>query len=178
MRRGGGAARAEVEEVERMGRTVLFAVFVGVPILEIALFIQVGGLIGLVPTLAIVVLTALIGTALMRAQGLQALESLRRTLEGGGNPVSPIAHGALILVAGVLLLTPGFFTDAVGLALLVPPIRARLIRWGAARVTVGEARAPSSPPPGRDTIDAEYVVVEDEDEAPRAPGRSGWTAKR
>ena len=90
----------------------LFLIFLGVPIIEIALFIKVGGAIGLLPTLAIVILTAIAGTALMRRQGLKALDQLRASLEQGGDPVGPIAHGALILVAGVLLLTPGFFTDA------------------------------------------------------------------
>ena len=117
----------------------LFLIFVGVPILEIARFIQVGDVIGLWPTLAIVILTALAGTVLMRLQGLHALSRLKQSLATGGDPVGPIAHGALILVAGVLLLTPGFFTDAVGLSLLVPPVRETLIRWGASRVTVQAA---------------------------------------
>lgn len=163
-----------------MGRAALFLIFVGVPIFEIALFIQVGGLIGLWPTLAVVVLTALAGTAVMRIQGLQALDRLRASLAGGGNPAGPIAHGALILIAGMLLLTPGFFTDTVGLLLLVPAVRARLIRWGASRVTVqavGGFRRPGPPPAARDTVEAEYEVVE-ESEEPRRPGRSGWTARR
>jgi UPF0716 protein FxsA len=160
----------------------LFLLFVAVPILEIALFIQVGGLIGLWPTLAIVVLTAFAGIALVRTQGLQALRALQTNLSQGRDPVSPIAHGALILVAGVLLLTPGFFTDAVGLALLVPPVRAALIRWGASRMTVIIAgrvtpdRAgpgPAGASPG-DTVEAEYEVI---GEPPRRgeDGNSKWT---
>jgi UPF0716 protein FxsA len=163
--------------VQRTMRVWLFLVFVAVPIIEIALFIQVGGLIGLWPTLAIIVLTALVGTAVMRVQGLQALDRLRKALEGGGNPASPIAHGALILIAGVLLLTPGFFTDALGLSLLVPALRSRIIRWGAARVTVqaaGVARARRQPPASRDTIETDYEVVED-DSHPDDRGSSGWT---
>lgn len=115
----------------------LFALLVAVPIIEIALFIQVGGLIGLWPTLATVVITALLGTWLMRREGRGAMESLQRRLAEGGDPTGPIAHGAMILVAGVLLLTPGFFTDACGLALLLPPVRAALIRWGAAKLAAG-----------------------------------------
>jgi UPF0716 protein FxsA len=98
----------------------LFILFVAVPIIEIALFIQVGGWIGLWATLAIVVLTAALGTVLVRAQGLQTLRTLQSNVERGGDPMGPIAHGALILLAGVLLLTPGFFTDAVAVALLIP----------------------------------------------------------
>ncbi len=153
----------------------LLVAFIAVPMVEIALFIQVGGLIGLWPTLAIVILTALAGTALMRVQGLQALRRLQTAVELGENPVGPIAHGALILVAGVLLLTPGFFTDAVGLALLLPPVRAALISWGASRVTVqaaGFARRPGVRRPPPDTIDVDYEVVE---EAPERRGPSGWT---
>ena len=158
----------------------LFLIFVGVPILEIALFIQVGGVIGLWPTLAIVILTALAGTFLMRLQGLQALSRLRQSLATGGDPVGPIAHGALILVAGMLLLTPGFFTDAVGLSLLVPPVRETLIRRGASKVTVqaaGFARASTGrrpQDPGR-PIEAEYEVMDDDDDA--RPGDSGWTRR-
>ena len=129
----------------------LFALFVAVPIVEIALFIQVGGVLGLWPTLAIVILTALAGTALMRAEGRGAMASLQRSLSEGGDPSGPIAHGAMILVAGVLLLTPGFFTDALGLALLLPPVRAALIRFGAARMAAKTSsgylsRASSGPP--------------------------------
>ena len=75
----------------------------------------------------------------MRWQGLQALDRLRASVQTGGDPVGPIAHGALILVAGVLLVLPGFFTDTLGLLLLIPPVRALLIRWGASRVTVRAA---------------------------------------
>lgn len=159
----------------------LFLIFVGVPILEIALFIQVGDVIGLIPTLLIVVLTALVGTSLMRYQGLQALDRLRRSLDEGGDPVGPIAHGALILVAGILLLTPGFFTDSVGLALLVPAVRRRVIRWGAARITVRaagvvrrERPGPHAPRSARaDTIDTDYEVIEPD--SPKSRGTSGWT---
>lgn len=152
----------------------IFLAFLTVPIVEIALFIQVGGLIGLWPTLAIVILTAVAGTMLMRIQGLHALGRLRASLEQGGNPAGPIAHGALILVAGVLLLTPGFFTDTVGLLLLIPPVRALVIRWGAARITVqaGGFTRTQAAPASRDTIETDYEIVDDE---PRRSGRSGWT---
>jgi UPF0716 protein FxsA len=157
----------------------LFLIFLAVPIVEIALFIEVGGLIGLWPTLGLVVLTAIVGTTVMRIQGMQALARLRASLEAGHDPVGPIAHGALILVAGMLLLTPGFFTDTLGLLLLIPPLRARLIRWGAARLTVRAATfvrtRPAAAPRHADVIDTDYEVVEER--APRKPGRSGWTRR-
>lgn len=157
----------------------LFLLFVAMPIIEIALFIQVGGAIGLWPTLAIVILTALAGTALMRAQGLSTLNRLQRSLAEGGNPADPMAQGAMILVAGVLLLTPGFFTDAVGFALLLPPVRAFLIRQAASRISTSSVvyttstRRPADER-GDTTIDAEYTVV-DEDEPKRSDKPSGWT---
>jgi len=100
----------------------LFLALVAVPIIEIALFIQVGGLIGMVPTLVIVVITALVGTILLRGQGVATLTNLQSAVARGSNPLNEIAHGAFILVAGVLLLTPGFFTDALGISFLIPPV--------------------------------------------------------
>ena len=102
----------------------LFLLFLAVPLIEIALFIQVGGWIGLWPTLLIVVLTAIAGTYLVRSQGGQAMNQMRRSFDELRDPTEPLAHGAMILFSGALLLTPGFFTDAVGFALLVPPVRA------------------------------------------------------
>ena len=114
----------------------LFLAFLLVPIIEIALFIQVGGLIGLWPTLAIVVLTAVLGTWLVRTQGMMALGQLRSSFERLQDPAEPLAHGAMILFAGALLLTPGFFTDAFGFALLMPPVRMAVYRFLRAKVAV------------------------------------------
>ncbi|MER2510719.1 FxsA family protein [Amaricoccus sp.] len=145
------------------------------PMIEIALFIVVGGWIGLWPTLALVIASAVGGMSVIRVQGTQALMGLRRNMEAGGDPRDQLAHGALILVAGILLLIPGFLTDAIAILLLIPPIRAWVIGRGAARMTVKATRfgrtAPPRQPPG--TIDAEYEVIEDT--APRRPGNSGWT---
>ncbi|MBC6428461.1 MAG: FxsA family protein [Cellvibrionales bacterium] len=110
---------------------LLLLVFIAVPLVEIALFIQVGGFIGLWPTLSIVVLTALVGTFFLRLQGLAVLARLRASLQTGDKPADLLAHGGLILAAGLLLLTPGFFTDGVGFALLIPPVRSVIIRWAA-----------------------------------------------
>ena len=102
---------------------LILALFIGVPLVEIALFIEVGGLIGLWPTIGIVILTAVIGTALLRQQGLATLQRAQAELDAQRMPVRELFDGACLLVAGVLLLTPGFFTDAVGFALLIPPLR-------------------------------------------------------
>jgi UPF0716 protein FxsA len=158
----------------------LFAVFLAIPLIEIGLFIQVGGLIGLWPTLGIVVLTAIIGTALVRAQGILALSQLRSSFSELRDPTEPLAHGAMILIAGVLLLTPGFFTDAVGFALLIPPVRSAVYRYVRARVTVqsfemggdvrpGARRGPVEP----GVIDGEFTEVTPSKQPTH--GDSGWT---
>ncbi|MDJ1009444.1 MAG: FxsA family protein [Paracoccaceae bacterium] len=152
----------------------LFLLFLAVPLIEIALFIQIGGWIGLWPTLAIVVLTAVAGTALVRSQGLQVLNEVRGSFDRLSDPTEPLAHGAMVLFSGALLLTPGFFTDAVGFALLFPPVRSAVYRYVRARVrvetvTYGERRA--HPGSSGQTIDGTYEEVSP---SPRQ-GPSGWT---
>lgn len=152
----------------------LFLLFLAVPLIEIALFIQIGGLIGLWPTLGIVILTAIAGTYLVRSQGLSELNRLRGSLSDLNDPTEPLAHGAMILFSGALLLTPGFFTDAVGFLLLVPGIRAAVLRQIRARIQVTEFRYGPNPgqvPPKDDIVDAEYHEIPPE---PRN-GPSGWT---
>jgi UPF0716 protein FxsA len=153
----------------------LLLAFVAVPMIEIALFIQVGGFIGLWWTLAIVLATAVAGSLLVRMQGALALAQLRGSLQELRDPTEPIAHGALILFAGALLLTPGFFTDTVGLLLLVPAVRSSVLRFLASRVRV--ERFTVGMPPRReqhrpDVIDGDFVEI-DPDNDPRPP--SGWT---
>ena len=156
----------------------LFALFVIVPLVEIGLFIQVGGWLGLWPTLGIVVLTALLGTVLVRRQGAAELARLRGSFERLSDPTRPLAHGAMILASGLLLLTPGFFTDAVGFALLVPGVRDALMRAIGKRITVEKLRmgpGPGTAPPARDdVVEGEWA---EEPVRPRDPGAapSGWT---
>ena len=157
----------------------LLALFIGVPLIEIALFIQVGGAIGLWATLAIVVLTAMIGTRLMRAQGAAAMADIRGSFNEMNDPTEPLAHGAMILFSGALLLTPGFFTDAVGFALLVPAFRSHAFQWLRKRVNVqtfqaGPTGAQPRHPQGEDVIDGDYV---DLTQQPRNDSDlpSGWT---
>ena len=164
----------------------LFVLFVAVPLIEIALFIRVGGLIGLWPTLLIVVLTALLGTHLVRSQGALALSELKRSLNDLRDPSEPLAHGAMILFAGALLLTPGFFTDAAGFALLVPGVRRAILRQMRARMVTltelrpgpGAAPRPGARPDGPgDIIDGEFEELTPGCRPTHRPaGRpSGWT---
>ncbi len=146
----------------------------GLPLVEIALFVVVGGAIGLWPTLGLVVLAAVAGVALIRLHGFQALAGMRRSIEAGEDPVGPLAHGALVVLAGLLLIVPGFFTDALGIALLLPPVRRFVIARIGARVSVRmQGRAGPRRPAGQETIDGEFEYLDDTP-PPGPPGRSGW----
>ncbi|MGR3395344.1 MULTISPECIES: FxsA family protein [Paracoccaceae] len=158
----------------------LFIAFLAVPLIEIGLFIQVGGLIGLWPTLLIVVLTAIAGTALVRGQGLQAIARLKRSMNEFSDPSRPLADGAMILFAGALLLTPGFFTDAVGFALLIPAVRGQVFRLLKDKVKVARFDMGQPPHPRGPTSDAPRDTVIDGDFHELGEGRkpthpSGWT---
>ena len=144
-----------------------------VPLIEIALFIEVGGLIGLWPTILLVIVTAILGANMLRAQGVAAMRRLQSDLERGADPSPIIVHGAMLLFAGALLLTPGFLTDAVGFTLLVPAARERIIQWAKPRMTAfvvhsATRGARGGPQPRRDPsrdgpIDVDYTVVDDDD---------------
>lgn len=152
----------------------LLLLFLAIPLIEIALFIQVGGLIGLWPTLAIVIVTAVAGSWLVRSQGLGELGRLRSSFQDLRDPTEPLAHGAMILLAGALLLTPGFFTDALGLALLLPPVRRAALRYLRSRIRV-ETFEYGTPPK---RANPEVIEGEWEDVTPsKRPthGPSGWT---
>jgi UPF0716 protein FxsA len=152
----------------------LLAAFVIVPLIEIALFIKVGGWLTLWPTLGIVLLTGIIGAVVARRQGLAVLADLRRGMATAQDPLSPLAHGAMILFAGLLLLTPGFFTDTVGFLLLVPAIRRKLIAAIVARVTVMPIQ-----PAATDVVEGEWIDVTEVRQRPAGTGRrpSGWTIR-
>ncbi len=98
-------------------------IFMLVPIIEMWILIEVGGLIGALPTIALVVLTATLGLSLLKRQGLSTLMRARRKMDEGSIPASELVSGVMIAVGGALLLTPGFVTDAIGFALLIPRTR-------------------------------------------------------
>ena len=155
----------------------LFVAFLAVPLIEIALFIQIGGAIGLGWTLLIVVITAVLGTYLVRQQGLQALRQVQSSFNQLQDPSEALAHGAMILFSGALLLTPGFFTDAVGFALLVPGVRLAVFKWARTKVKVATFSTHGGPqrqPHGQsDIIDGEYSEVPENQQDISGP--SGWT---
>lgn len=108
--------------------------FVTVSVVELGLLVAVENRVGLGTTLLLIFVTGVLGAFLVRAQGLGVLGSARRRLQEGFFPGREIAHGAMVVGAGILLLTPGFLTDAIGLALMVPSIREQVRRWGTSRV--------------------------------------------
>ena len=116
---------------------IILAFFIGIPILEIAVFIEVGERIGLGWTLASVVATAIIGTVLLRYQGFATLARAQQQMSDGRPPVMELLEGVGLLIAACLLLTPGFVTDAAGAMLLVPPIR-RFLAMGAIHKIVSQ----------------------------------------
>lgn len=118
---------------------ILLAAFIAVPLVEIALFIVVGGEIGLWPTLGVVVATAIAGAFLLQFQGFAVARAARSQLAEGKPPLKPMLHGVCLVFAAAFLITPGFFTDAVGFLLLLPPVRALVIRLVASRIQVFDA---------------------------------------
>lgn len=162
---------------------LIFLTLIAVPVIEVAVFIEVGGRIGLWPTVGLIVLTALVGTALLRHQGLSTLARARASLEQGKLPMRELLDGVCLLIAGALLLTPGFVTDAVGALLLVPPLRWPLqvwaVRWMMAHGTVTVSATGSVhmsataqwPPPKEDgVIDGEFTEIDKDDRLPPPPG--------
>ena len=106
----------------------LVTLFVLLPLAELALLLQVGRLIGLAWTLALVIATGFLGATLARRQGIRAWRAIQGELRAGRVPGSALVDGLLILIGGIVLLTPGILTDLVGFALLLPPTRAAVKR--------------------------------------------------
>lgn len=161
---------------------MLLVALVAVPIGEIWLLFAVGDQIGALATIALVILTALLGSAIIRWQGLGVVAQVRGALAAAqGAPGGQAAPGAdvsnsligaaidgvFLLVAGALLLTPGFATDAIGFSLLIPPLRHAIARyiWRRVKLSRGTTRASGGQDRAGATIDAEFHEVDDPDDA-------------
>ena len=146
---------------------LLVSGFFAIPVIEIALMIEIGGWIGVAPTVAAIILTAGIGTGLFRWQGARVLHELRVALEAGEVPLSAVLDGAGLLLAGALLFLPGFATDVLGFLLFMPPFRLLLMALLARRLSRRFTRRPMSPG-GREggesapplIIDGDFTEVE------------------
>jgi UPF0716 protein FxsA len=140
------------------------------PLIEIAGFVVVGRQIGVLPTLALVLAMGILGALLLRVQGFGVMTRIRKEMQAGRDPSRDLAHGVMVLLAGVLLLIPGFVTDILGLLLFLPPVRDLAWRFLSARVDIStgfSGVAGFSKPGGRargKTIDL------DEDEYSARPG--------
>ncbi len=140
---------------------VFLILFLSIPLVEIYFLIKIGSWIGALPTVLLVVVTAILGATLVRYQGFATLQRLQMTLARGEMPAIELLEGVILLVAAVLLLTPGFFTDVIGFACLFPALRRALALWGLKRVIVtppgrGPSGPPSSPGSGQRTIEGEF----------------------
>lgn len=149
-----------------------------IPMAEIAVFVLVGSKIGVAWTLALIVVTAIIGSILLRIQGFSLLAKIQREIEANRLPGAELGHGAMLLVAGILLLTPGFVTDALGFLLFVPAIRSAIWRWFRSRLDVEVIRR--GPDAARDPFAGQFRhggadrgTVVDLDESEYARGDTG-----
>ena len=155
----------------------LFLILLAVPVIEIALFIEVGGFLGTWPTVGIVILTALAGSIMLRRQGVQALANVQARLAQGEAPGKLLADGVMIVFAAALLLTPGFFTDGVGFLLLVPGVRIWLFGLILRNIKFDKVEINVSGPGGArqeswgQTVDGEFEDITPKDQArPSDPG--------
>lgn len=156
---------------------ILLLLFTVLPIVEIALLVQLGSSIGWIPTLFLALGTGALGATLARQQGLNTLARISRQMAAGEPPTDSLIDGAMILLAGAVLVTPGVLTDAFGFALLAPPVRALLKPLLAAAVkrhvrssvaqggTVHVWSTGSAPPDSQrgDVVDAEVIEVRTHD---------------
>jgi UPF0716 protein FxsA len=162
-------------EEEKSVFQILLIAFLAVPILEIYLLFQVGGIIGVGWTILIVIGTAILGASLLRQQGLATWTRLNQSMAQGQLPPTILVEGLLLLLSGAFLLTPGFFTDAVGFLFLTPFIRkmfaSYLLRRGMfmasssmhASYSSRTTSQPESHPSENNVIEGEYEVRKDKD---------------
>lgn len=152
---------------------LLLLAFIVVPLVELAVIGRVSAVMGLPATLALLLADSVVGAVLVKREGRRAWLAFRTALAEARWPGDEVVQGALVLVGGALLVTPGFVTDAVGLAAVLPPTRRRLSRLLRARLTPvpvqvlraaaggpGRGRGPAHTPGGDDVLDVEVVSVE------------------
>jgi UPF0716 protein FxsA len=141
-------------------RLALFIAFIGVPLIEIWVLIQVGQVIGPGWTILLLILDSLLGTWLIRREGGRAWRALTEALQSGRMPARELADGALILIGGTLMLTPGFVTDAFGILLILPftrPLARRMLTQVVTRRLVSANTTRPGPGPGGPVVRGEVV---------------------
>jgi UPF0716 protein FxsA len=142
---------------------IILLLFIGIPLFELYWLIEVGSLVGALPTLFLVVFTAVLGGLLVRMQGFATALRVRETMERGEVPAIEMLEGALLLVSGFLLLLPGFFTDLIGFLVLIPPLRQKLVVTFLKRMEIIHPHAPGQPQKGgqQRVIEGEYRREDD-----------------
>ncbi len=148
---------------------ITFLLFLLTPVIEIAVLIEVGSVIGTLPTILLIIATAVFGTVLLRHQGLEVLRRTQASLNQGKMPVAEVFEGVCLLAAGALLLTPGFITDIVGFLLLVPGLRVFLGRVLLQRLLArGQFTMSNSPGTGLhdDVLEGDFTEVPDQKPEP------------
>lgn len=165
---------------------LFLALLIGIPLIEIALFIEIGDEIGVWPTIGLCIATALAGSLMLRIQGLSTLARARAAMARDEMPVREMLDGIGLAIAGALLLTPGFATDAVGLLLFVPGIRRGIGRWlwgtmiRSGRFHVVGGSFPGGPAYGGQprrggpVIDGEYRDITEADDGKPGNPESPW----
>lgn len=148
----------------------VFLAFLSVPLIEIGLFVQVGGAIGLWPTLIWVIVSAALGILVLKGATLRGAVSLSGNMQELRDPLSPLAHRIMVVIAGGLLILPGFLTDAFGLLLMIRPVRTVIIKL------IGRRLRGARPGPRTATvIDGEWREADPETPQKPAGPPSDWT---
>jgi UPF0716 protein FxsA len=144
---------------------IILLFFLIVPFLEIYLLLKIGAIVGAMPTVLLVVFTAVLGAWLLRKQGLSTLQRFQRSLEQGQIPAVEMIEGPILLVGGALLLTPGFFTDILGFACLVPAARRKVALYVIENYLVaadGSFKTAKSKTSKHNVIEGEFKRSDDE----------------
>ena len=139
---------------------IIIAIFVLIPIIEISLFIEIGSIIGSFYTVMLIFLTAIVGVFFVRQQGISTFQKLASQLQKFETPVQTMFEGLVILIAGILLITPGFFTDALGFLGLIPVSRIIFIKLVASYIL---SRYGNQNNQHDSTIEGDYIEIDDEE---------------
>ena len=139
---------------------IIIAIFVLIPIIEISLFIEIGSIIGSFYTIMLIFLTAIVGVFFVRQQGISTFQKLATQLRNLEAPVQTMFEGLVILIAGILLITPGFFTDAMGFLGLIPISRIIFIKLVASYML---SRYGNQNNQHDSTIEGDYIEIDDEE---------------
>ena len=139
---------------------IFIAFFILIPIVEISLFVQIGGFIGAFYTILLTFLTAIIGVLLVRQQGISTFHKLSAQLQNLETPVQTLFEGIVIFISGILLITPGFFTDALGFFGLVPVTRIIFIKIVASYILSRYGKRNNQ---NENTIEGEFIDIDEEE---------------